>query len=70
MARAARNLLVRKWTRSKRKHDACSSNGTRQLRDTVKDKLHGPNAAHKEEREADVRIEEPARRAEEEPGGA
>jgi len=39
------------------------------LRDTVKNESHWPDAASKEESEADVRIEKPACRAEKKPGG-
>lgn len=69
MQEDTQHVLVRQWAGSKRKHDACSSDGTRQLRDAVKNESHRANTASEEEGEADVGIEEPARGAEEEPGG-
>ena len=61
------HVLVRKRTRSERKHDARSSDGACQLRDAIEHEAHGADAAREEEREADVRVEEAAGRAEEEP---
>ena len=65
----AQHVLVRKWTGSKCKYDASRGNGTRQLRDAVQNEPRRPDATKEEESEADVGIEEPARRAEEEPCG-
>jgi hypothetical protein len=67
--RGRRHVLVCDRTRSEREHDGRSGNSARQLRDTVKDESHWPDAANKEKSEADFRIEEPACRAEEEPSG-
>lgn len=63
------HVLVRKWAGSERGHDASRRNGTRQLRDAVQHEPRWPDAAEEEEGEADVGVEEPARGAEEEPGG-
>ena len=65
---STRHVLVCKWTGGECKYDASRSNSARQLRDAVQDEPRRPNTAEQEESEADVGVEEPARRAEEEPG--
>lgn len=63
------HILVRNRTRSESKHNACRGDGAGHLRDAIHDEPRRANASDEEESEADVRVEEPSRGAEEEPGG-
>lgn len=56
-------------TRGKRNYNGRRGNATGQLRDAVQHEPRRANTASEEEGKADVRVEEPARRAEEQPGG-
>ncbi len=63
------SILERKLTRGKRKYNGRRGNATRQLRDAVQHEPCRADTTSEEEGKADVRVEEPARRAEEQPGG-
>jgi len=65
---ALQHVLVRHRTGSQSEYDGGRGNRTGHLRDAVQNEARRPNAATKEKREADVRVEEPARCAEKEPG--
>ena len=63
------HILVLNRTRSESKHDASRGDGADHLRDAIQDEPRRADASDEKESEADVRVEEPPRRAEEEPGG-
>jgi hypothetical protein len=63
------HVLIGDSTRGKGKNDGRRSDGARQLGDAVEYEPHRPDGADEKQCKADIRVEEPACGAKEEPGG-